>query len=245
MKIGRSLGFAAAILLVVSTWTAANETLWIPAAACNPGFYGSQWSTDLWLYSRVIDETITITATFFSEEPGVMSPPEVLIVLPPNAPLEIRNIVCSLFGERRSGAIRLDSGYPFWAHSWTINRGSGAGIFGQGIPAYSQDDTAPGFTLLGASNRPGPDGVRTNIGIVNTSATTETVNMIARDPDTLELIGIASVEISAYQWFQANLFELLGVADQPISAPPARPSPSPATLIASSRSGPKSPTTPA
>jgi hypothetical protein len=202
------------VVCLVFSATAGGEELWIPAAASNPGLHGSMWSTDLWLYSRVRDATITITATFFSESGG--SPQQQTIAVEPHRPVEVNDAVATLFSRDEPGSIRLECDYPFWAQSRTVNTGGATGVFGQGIPAYSRDDTAPGYTLLGASNRPGPDGVRTNVGIVNTASNTETVHIVARDPATLDLIGITSVEIGPYQWFQGDLFDLLGVADQPI-----------------------------
>jgi len=204
------------LLLIFLATTARAETLWIPAAASNPGLYGTMWTTDLWIYSRVNDETISLTATFFTDQEGSVTPPKATIDLPPNAPIEVRDAVATLFGEDRPGAIRLESDYPFWAQSRTVNTGGDQGLFGQGIPAYSPGETAPGYTLLGASNQQGPDGHRTNIGIVNTSNTTESVNIIARDPNTLDLLGVTAIEIGPFQWFQGNLFELLGISDQSV-----------------------------
>lgn len=209
--------FLTILILLFVPAMADAETLWIPAAASNPGLHGTVWSTELWLYSGVGDETITVTATFFPEQGDPATPPQQTIELPPNAPIEIRDAVATLFAEHQPGAIRLDCDYPFRAQSRTVNSGGSTGVFGQGIPAYSRGVAlAPGYTLLGASNRPGPDGVRTNIGIVNTGGNTQTVNIIARDPDTQEMIGTTSVESGPFEWYQTDLFDLLEVADQDI-----------------------------
>lgn len=215
MKCTKHVWLVLSFGIVMASTPLPAETLWIPAAASNPGLHASMWTTDLWLYSRVTDESIAITATFFSES-GESPPPQQTVEVAPNRPVEVNNVVATLFSRHEPGAIRLDCDYPFWAQSRTVNSGGATGLFGQGIPAFTEDDTAPGYTLLGASNRPGSDGVRTNIGIVNTSSNTETVNLIARDPATFDLIGTTSVEIGPYQWFQGDLFDLLGVADQQI-----------------------------
>ncbi len=206
-----------AILVLLSAPSlAALETWWIPAAASNPGLHGTVWTTDLWLYSQVTDENITVTASFFPEQLGTQTPSQAAIELPPNRPVEIEDAVATLFGENRPGSIRLECPYPFHAKSRTSNTGGSAGVYGQGIPAFSSYDTAPGYTLLGAANRPGPDGTRTNIGIANTSTLTQTVHIFARDPATLDPYGSASVEIGPFGWYQGDLFEILGVADQTI-----------------------------
>jgi hypothetical protein len=200
-------------LLATPFSNAAAETLWIPAAASNAGLHGTEWTTDLWIYSGVRDETVTVTATFFPASGDSASQD---IEVPPNRPVEINDAVQTLFNRHEPGAIRLECRYPIRAQSRTINSGGSTGVFGQGIPAYSEAATAPGFTLLGATNLPTADGVRTNVGIVNTASIPVTVNVIARDPDLLDLIGIATVEIGPYRWYQTDLFDLLGVAQQPI-----------------------------
>ncbi len=204
------------LVLLSGSSLAALETWWIPAAASNPGLHGTLWTTNLWLYSQVIDEDITVTASFFPDQLGTPTPIQAEIDLPPNRPVEIEDAVASLFGENRPGSIRLECPYPFHAKSRTSNSGGSAGVYGQGIPAFSIADTAPGYTLLGAANRPGPDGTRSNIGIANTSTLTQTVHIFARDPVTLDSYGSASVEIGPFGWYQADLFEILGAAEQTI-----------------------------
>jgi hypothetical protein len=204
------------LLLLGAPASSALETWWIPAAASNPGLHGTVWTTDLWLYSRVNDEAQTVTASFFSEQLGTDDPIQTTIELPPITPVEIKDAVATLFGENRPGSIRLEAEYPFFAKTRTSNSGGSTGIYGQGIPAFSREDTALGYSVLGASNRPGPDGVRTNIGIASTSTLTETVHIFARDPVTHDLFGTTSVEIGPFGWFQADLFDLVGLAEQTI-----------------------------
>lgn len=202
------------VIMIVASAAFALETLWIPAAASNPGLHGTVWTTDLWLYSQVVDADLEVTATFFTEQEGTAEPKQATITLAPATPVEIIDAVAVLFGEGRPGAIRLEAPYPLFAKSRTWNSGETTGTYGQGIPAYTRDDTGPGYTMLGAANHPGVDGVRTNIGIANTSQTNQTVTIGARDPETLEIFGRADVEIGPFGWFQDDLFELLGVGDQ-------------------------------
>lgn len=229
------IGLLAGAVCICADFSLALETRWIPAAASNPGLHGTMWTSDLWLYSQVNDADLTVTATFFAVQTGSTNPPQATIVLPPSVPVEILDAVAVLFGENRPGSIRLEAEHPFFAKSRTVNSGGDSGAYGQGIPAYPPDDAARGYSILGASNRPGSDGIRTNIGIANTSATTTTLNIGARDPDTLDIYGVAAVDIGPYGWFQADLFDLLGVSDETIELADVSVYPSAFNLVYISR----------
>lgn len=140
-------------LLLSAPLAEAVETRWIPAAASNTGLHGSMWTTDLWLYSQVNDQEMVVTATFYTDQMGTPEPVQATITLPPNASVEIPDAVATLFDEHRPGSIRLEADHPFFARSRTSNTGGDTGTYGQGIPAYTQEDTATGYSLLGAANR--------------------------------------------------------------------------------------------
>lgn len=105
----------------------------------------------------------------------------------------------------------------FIAQSRTANDGGDAGSYGQGIPAFTSDEAEETGVFVGASNQPGDDGHRTNIGIVNIGDETARVWIAARDGESLEDLGLVTVEIGPNGWYQANLFELLGVQHQSIT----------------------------
>ena len=202
------------VLLLASVAAAAEYDLWIPASASNPGLHGTMWTTDLWLLSRVVDESIEIRASFFPDREGTTAPDEVVITLEPSRQIEIRDAVMNLFGEHRSGAIRLQSEYPFSAQSRTANNAGSSGSFGQGIPAFAATDATEAFNFLGAANRPGNAGVRTNIGLVNLGLEEERVSIFARDAETRTDLGMHEVTIGPNGWFQADVFELLNIDQQ-------------------------------
>jgi hypothetical protein len=199
---------------LATTATAAEHELWIPAAASNPGLHGTMWTTDLWLLNRVTDASIEVTAAFFPDREGTTTPAEAAIALEPSSQIEIRDAVMTLFGEHRAGAIRLHSEHPFSAQSRTANDAGSSGSFGQGIPAFPPTDAAEAFTFLGAANRPGSGGVRTNIGLVNVGDEEETVSVFARDAATRADFGAREITIGPNGWVQRDVFELLNIDQQ-------------------------------
>lgn len=204
------------ILLVTVFPSTAEEELWIPAAASNPGRHGTMWTTDLWIHSRVMDAPIEVSAAFFPDQAGTTAPEESVIELDAGEHVKISDAVATLFGENRPGAIRLRSTQPFFAQTRTANDGGMEGSFGQGIPAFSADLATQSFTFLGAANRPGNDGIRTNIGIVNTGTDAMEVTIAARDATTLADLGVYRFDIGPHGWFQGDVFDLLGLSDQDV-----------------------------
>lgn len=206
--------------LALAGLAGAETVLWIPAAASNPGLNDTQWSTDLWLCSRVIDSPIEVFAAFLPDQAGAANPTEVTITLPQDQVVEISDAVATLFGESRPGAIRLRSEHPFWAQSRTFNDGGDNGTFGQGIPAFPppplQTEPVQGYVLMGGANRPGANGVRSNIGIVNTGAEMREVTFGVRDSTTGEILGATEVELGPYGWYQADVFQAVGAADRTV-----------------------------
>jgi len=203
-------------LLVVLPATA-EEELWIPAAASNPGLHGTMWTTQLWLGSRVADSPIEVRAAFFPDQTGTVDPSEVVIEIGPSNQVEILDAVASLFGEDRPGAIRLRCEHPFVAQSRTANDGGASGSFGQGIPGFKLEVTQEAFSFIGASNLPGDDGHRTNLGIVNLSDEEARVMITARDGETLDPLGTVFVQIGSDGWYQADVFASLGIEDQTVT----------------------------
>ncbi len=204
--------------LTLAGLAGAETVLWVPAAASNPGLNDTQWSTDLWIVSHVTDAPIEVYAAFCPDQAGTTEPAEVTVEVPDDQVLQISDAVATLFGESRPGAIRLRSEHPFWAQSRTFNDGGDNGTYGQGIPATPPPpDVEPngeGYKLLGGANRPGPDGVRTNIGIVNTGDASREVMVAIRESPSGEVLGGARVDIGPHGWYQADVFELVGAGDR-------------------------------
>jgi hypothetical protein len=205
-----------ALILATTPALAFGNELWIPAAASNPGLHGSMWSTDLWIMNRVLDASIEVTAEFFPEQEGSATPEEAVITVEPGRQIEIPDAVMTLFGEHRPGAIRLYSTDPFSAQSRTANNAGPDGSFGQGIPAFPATDAAEAWTFLGAANRPGNAGLRTNIGLVNLGDEEERISIFARDSGTHADLGTRVIDVGPGGWVQRDVFALFGVDQQAI-----------------------------
>jgi len=208
---------ALVLLLAAIPSAATGHELWIPAVASNPGLHGTMWTTDLWIMSRVLDASIEVTATFFPEQEGTTTPEEAVITLEPGSQIEISDAVMTLFGEHRPGAVRLYSAHPFSAQTRTANNAGPGGSYGQGIPAFPATDAAEAFTFLGAANRPGNGGVRTNIGLVNLGDEEEEVSIFARDAQTHADLGVRVIDIGPGGWVQRDVFALFGIDQQAVN----------------------------
>lgn len=206
-----------AFIMAVAIGATAETIRWIPAAASNPGRHGTQWATDLWIYSPVADSSSTVYLAFFPDGDNADQPLEVPVEIPLLSTVKISDAVFTLFGEHRPGAIRLRSEYPFEARSRTVNRGGEDGSYGEAIPAVALEDASEGSIFPGAANVPGGAGVRTNLGILNLSEeeTSGYVLVTAPDPHGTHY-GQAHFDIGPRGWWQGDLFELIGVEDQVI-----------------------------
>ena len=208
---------ALVLLVAAIPSTATGHELWIPAVASNPGLHGTMWTTDLWIMNRVLDASIEVTATFFPEQEGTTSSEEAVITLEPGSQVEISDAVMTLFGEHRPGAVRLSSTDPFSAQTRTANNAGASGSYGQGIPAFPAADAAEAFTFLGAANRPGNGGVRTNIGLVNLGDEEERVSIFARDAQTHADLGVRVIDVGPRGWVQRDVFALFGIDQQAVN----------------------------
>ena len=202
---------------------AAEVIQWIPAVASNPGAQGTRWTTDVWLYSRVQDAATEVHIAFLPAGDENPDPVEVTVEIPAHSVRRLADVVFSMFGAHRPGALRLRSELAFEARSRTVNSGGDAGTFGQGIEAVP-DGSGPGaplpddpnlgqrsWVLLGATKRPGNDGIRTNMGLFNTVDEGRWVSVVVYDAATgAPLVG-GQLTLGAYGWFQVNLFDYFGL----------------------------------
>jgi len=201
------------ILVVMCSLPLAAETvLWVPAAASNPGAHGTEWTTDLWIHSRVADQPITVFLAFLPEKDGGENPAEVSVEVPVWGYVHVQDVVGSLFDESRAGGIRLRCDHEFEATSSTVNTGSDVGTFGQGIPAVPASTATAGAILMGASNLPTANGKRTNLGLLNTSTKPVELWVIVSDSEApYSSVGdIVRFSIGPLGWWQGNVFDLVG-----------------------------------
>ncbi len=211
MKKTSHVVFMALVLSVLVSLPLAAETVqWLPAAASNSGLHGTVWTTDLWITNRVSDRPITVYLAFLAEEDGVVDPVEIPVEIPVINRAYIQDVVGSLFGESRPGAIRLRSEHQFEVRSQTFNSGSEVGIFGQGIPAVDSSTTVPVVTLVGASNGGTENQTRTNIGLLNPNNNEIHVFVFVYGETYQEYLGRADFRLGPLGWRQENLFDLIG-----------------------------------
>lgn len=206
------------VLLFVVEAAAAEVVRWIPAAGSNPGNSGTHWSTDLWITSLTVDRPIDVHLAFLSGSLEGAEPDEVTVEVPPHTTILLKDVVNSVLDESRPGAIRLRSDFPFEAQSRTFNTAGGNGTFGQAIPAIAASQTELGprrWMLIGAANRPGEDGVRSNIGLYNMTEWETEVRLTVTSQETGQESD-TTVSVAGYGWFQANVFELVGAADEEV-----------------------------
>jgi hypothetical protein len=212
----------ALVIVPAAIVDAATYTRVVPVAASNEGLYGTHWSTDLSIFSRAEDQWITVQISFMADADGDEAPTQVPVQIAPLSVVDINDVVADLFGGQGTGAIRLESDHPFEATSRTFNDGGGTGVHGEGIPAVdpatylTPEDPigpAPYWMLLGAGNRPGADGERTNIGMVNLFPSQTEVRIELFDPESGEWLGPVTVELGPCGWLQQNLFDMFGVEE--------------------------------
>lgn len=211
--------------LAITSTAGAEVVKWIPAAASNAGALGTYWTTDVWIYSQVQDAATEVHIAFLPEGVENPTPVEVTVEIPAYSAIRLTDVVATLFGESRPGALRLRSDFAFSARSRTFNSGGDGGTFGQGIEAVP-DDGGPGspypgdpgsdrrgWVLMGAVNHPGESGARSNIGLFNTLNEERDVTLLVFDQATNALLGSDQITLGAYGWFQTDLFADIGVAD--------------------------------
>ena len=154
---------------------------------------------------------------FLPEAEGTTVLDEITVEIPATRSIHIEDVVGSLFGESRPGALRLRSEFAFEAQSRTYNSGDGGGTFGQGIPAVMDEAGESGWALIGAANRVGDDGVRCNLGLFNTRDDDDEVLIMVFDQATGDTVGgVERVNVGPYGWVQVNVFELMGEGDMEV-----------------------------
>ncbi len=193
---------------------AAEEERWIPVAVAQTGQFGANWATDLWINSRVSGRVIPVTIAFFPDAAGTTAPLEETVYVPELSVLEIVDVVGSLLGENRAGALRLRSTGLFEARARTYTSDPETGSFGQDVPGLTLDQALEASFLVGAANVLGPQGVRSNVGFVNPNPEPCVLRIKMVDQYTSGSVGSeVELELGPYGWFQGDVFELVGAPD--------------------------------
>lgn len=190
----RSTSYAvllAALTLASPAALAAEDVLFVPAAAQSAGAAGSTWTTELSLFNPSRTEGRQIWIRFLPRPDGT-SPEETLVRLGPRAGTLLPDVVATL-GTSGGGALRLRADGPLVASSRTFSSGSAAcGTFGVGVPAVAASAavTAGVFAPL--------HGARVNVGLVNPDETASArVHVSLRSGSSAVLLGETTVDVPA------------------------------------------------
>jgi len=164
--------------------TTAKQVLFIPASASAHGSHGTFWTTTGWFTNKVAFP-LEIRAAFLRQGADNTSALESLTTLgtiPANGYLEVADIVAKLGGAGLTGGIYLEAvaqaaGLParlveLTTYTFTPNSNGGGG-YGQGVPAVGSG-TAHDVTISGIYQNA---AYRTNIGALNTSASTVVIQV--------------------------------------------------------------------
>jgi hypothetical protein len=176
----------------------------IPAAAKIAGGSGTNWMTDVVLHNP---GTAAVTAALYYLVSGGDNSGAAAHSVTVNAAasLKLPDIVGSLFGMGgTSGAIRIVASAPLLIGSRTYNDQGASGTYGQSIDGLSAD------TAFGTLNQPHliqlakNAAYRTNMGFVNTTAASLTLNVYLYSGADSSQIGSRSIPLAAYEHVQEN-----------------------------------------
>ncbi len=207
----------AAILLTATMGVCQEYVRVVPAVASGPGRLGTYWTTHLWLTGFEVDEATRVLLSFYPPNEANWEPVEREVLVAPGTTLDVEDVVASLFGASGPGALVLRSELPFEARSLTASPSpSGPGVVGQGIPAMQRAEY-PLYegVLLGAANRPGPQGTRTNFGVFNLGYCDQFV-VIEVHADDGDLLGRSGFLLGPAGWKQVDVFGITGLAEEEV-----------------------------
>jgi len=191
------------------------DPAWIvPTVAHAIGFGDSRWRSDVAVVNLAAGRVV-VQLTFVRND----APVSRSIVLQPGATVQYRDVLVSLFGfadsASVSGSLHVATDGLVTVASRTYNQ-SDDGTYGQFLPAVEIDGPlAPGEAATLPQLR-SDGGFYTNIGFVNTSGDTATVQVILRGADGAAIGDPLYASLEAGRWRQLNdVFD--GLGDVPIA----------------------------
>lgn len=184
----------------------ADEPLVVVAAAHTNGLKGAQWRSDLQLLNPSAKQA-QLTVSLITPDTVPPRPPTTL-TLGAGASALVEDVVTSLFGPSGTGALRIAprAGTPAAACGTTYTQ-TASGRLGQAVPAALASD-ATSFGQVAAilalsSSASATAGSRTNLGLVNLSGRTITVEIdLFASPATP--LGGLTVVLPSLAWHQLN-----------------------------------------
>lgn len=171
------------LFLFACTLGAADKI--IPAAAHAPGANATFFQTDVRIVN-LASTPATVEITWLPSNTDNSTASKASVTIGPRATHAIDDAVLKLFAVTNGGgALRLTSASDFAASSrtYTTSSSSGcSGTFGQYIAAIDSSATSKRSVIPNVRTSSDPTkGFRTNIGVVNLSATTASVTLRLRD----------------------------------------------------------------
>lgn len=200
-----------AILAFPGTGTT-SQVAFLAAAADTPGLEGTYWTTDGWV-SNLSGDTLTLSAAFLGgdgDNTGAVSSAAEIASIPPGGTVSLSNLV-AMVGGGTSGGLYLRGAVPGIGHAQPLMAVTSytatpavmtGGSFGQGIPGVSAYGTSgDAMVAAGAVQN---EARRTNVGVLNTSDRTLTVEVAVFDSDG-DVLNIADWTLAPYQHRQRGL----------------------------------------
>ncbi|MGV8040168.1 MAG: hypothetical protein AB2L07_08840 [Thermoanaerobaculaceae bacterium] len=206
---------------LTSTWSSAGQTvvsptappasaaLWVPGAAALTGSGGSNWRTDLEVHNPGAT-TATYEIALLKRDQDNPNPPKASFTLDSGLSMRYGNILALIFGHTGAATLRITpTAGEVMVTSRTYNDQPG-GTFGQFVPGRGvgraiEHGGSGRLLMLSQSSDPG-QGFRTNVGLVNATGSTISVEVDTyRGSDGLHL-GIRSYSLGPYKSIQLNEF---------------------------------------
>ena len=188
--------------LGVKVYRLVPRTLYIPGAAKVQGANNSRWTTDLEIMNRG-SKSASYTVELLVRGRANLSPKSVSFELAPGHAVRYANALDSLFDTTGAGTLRITSvrgDLIASARTATSGGGSSHGVYIEGMDAAAAAFVGQDRHLIQLQN---DDNARTNIGVVNASATpiSVVVQFFAADGG---LLGELLLEIEPFESRQIN-----------------------------------------
>ena len=184
----------------------------VPIAGRTTGSFGSQWQTDL-VVTNLEPAAVPLVLTYYGpgDEQSFTT-----MSLEGRGTLVLDDVLWQTFRVSSGlGMIRVSSAMTearFTARAYVVNRGHGAGEYGQGVPAIPVDALTREHVLSGVT---ATGGRRTNIGIANPWGVPATVTLTLHGAAG-ETLGRLHRLVPAFEVLQINdVFGAFGAAPLP------------------------------
>ncbi|HPW56742.1 MAG TPA: hypothetical protein PLP31_13500 [Thermoanaerobaculaceae bacterium] len=195
--------------LVSPTAPPASSALWVPGTAALTGIAGSNWRTDLEIHNPGA-ASATYEVALLKRDQNNPSPQTAIFSLEGGRSMRYGNILSLIFGYSGAATLRITpTAGAIMVTSRTYND-QPAGTFGQFVPGRGVDRAiaygSTGRLLMLSQSTVSAQSFRTNLGLVNATGSTITVEVDTyRGADGLHL-GLKSYSLGPFKSIQLNEF---------------------------------------